>query len=210
MQKRSKKSTRSKTTSDTKKQSSRQKKQPSSLMAKPQKTRRKHQLEIDLDDVPLKSTQPNVDSSIFIDDVMCSENDSTFFCSNDKFLQKVDDRGLYQQIVLTWPSLSIACCNMHEKRNSIASMLMDDEYMNDLMVSYDMTFVDFFKFLLRLCPSLFKGLFITKVQDILRNREYANQFKQGITTALRAKRQPTAKRAKRKSSKARSKAKRSH
>ena len=37
----------------------------------------------------------NVDSSIFIDDVASSENDSAFFCSNEKFLQKVDDRCLY-------------------------------------------------------------------------------------------------------------------
>lgn len=42
-------------------------------------------------------------------------------------------------------------------------MLQDVEYMQSILDGYDMTILDFFRFLFRLCPSVFKGLFVKKV-----------------------------------------------
>ena len=52
---------------------------------------------------------------------------------------------------------------MQLKRNAIIEMLSNEDYMQDLMSHYSMNIFDAVTFLFRLCPSLFKGIFVKKV-----------------------------------------------
>ena len=52
---------------------------------------------------------------------------------------------------------------MTAKKNAIISILNDLELMQKILDEYNMTVLDFFKFLFRLCPSVFRGLFIKKI-----------------------------------------------
>ena len=49
--------------------------------------------------------------------------------------------------------------------------------MLNILDSYNMTVLDFFKFLFRLCPSVFKGFFVKKVQKTLKTKKYAKTVK---------------------------------
>ena len=52
-------------------------------------------------------------------------------------------------------------------------MLNDVDVMQAILKEYNMTVLDFFKFLFRLCPSVFKGLFVKKVQKTIKDKPYA-------------------------------------
>ena len=100
-----------------------------------------------------------------------------FFYSNDRFIDTFDDKTLYQYICNEYPGLKESDQNIQHKRNSIIDMLNNDEYMKDLMENYGMTVFDIISFLFRLCPSIFKGIFIKKMQNILNNKPYVKSIK---------------------------------
>lgn len=58
-------------------------------------------------------------------------------------------------------------------------MLNDVELMEMVLDEYDMSAIDFFKFLFRICPTIFKGLFVKKVQKTLKGKQYAKTIKFG-------------------------------
>ena len=49
--------------------------------------------------------------------------------------------------------------------------------MTYILETYNMNVMDFFCFLFRLCPSVFKGFFVKKVQKALKNKRYARSVK---------------------------------
>lgn len=53
--------------------------------------------------------------------------------------------------------------NEREKRDDIIRMLENEDFIESLLKTYNMDVFDLFKFLFRLCPSVFKGLFVRKV-----------------------------------------------
>ena len=62
-----------------------------------------------------------------------------------------------------YPGLLATEENEKAKRMSIVNMLSNEKFMEQVLKDYNMTILDFFKFLFRLCPSVFKGLFIRKI-----------------------------------------------
>ena len=68
------------------------------------------------------------------------------------------------------------------KRRAIIELLENDDELSKILKSYNMTICDFFKFLFRLCPSVFKGLFVKKVQKTLKNKQYVDAVKFGAYT----------------------------
>lgn len=72
-----------------------------------------------------------------------------------------------------FPGLLASEKNDHARKNAILDMLDDLEFMHDVLEQYNMTILDFFKFLFRLCPSTFKGMFVRKLQNVLKDKPYA-------------------------------------
>lgn len=103
-----------------------------------------------------------------IPDVPFAESDtmmstSKLFYSNERFIDTYDDEKIYESISRQYPGLLASEHNEQVKRKSIIDMLQDVDYMQSILDGYDMTILDFFRFLFRLCPSVFKGLFVKKV-----------------------------------------------
>ncbi|MBP5785449.1 MAG: hypothetical protein J6W16_07710 [Methanobrevibacter sp.] len=63
------------------------------------------------------------------------------------------------------------------KRKAMINLLNDNDFMANILENYNMTILDFFRFLFRLCPSVFKGFFVKKVQKTLKNKKYAKSIK---------------------------------
>ena len=86
-----------------------------------------------------------------------------FFYSNDRFIDTFDDEHIYNQLCRDYPALHADNKNLQNKRRAILDLLGDEDYMKSLKEGYNMSPFDVVKFLFRLCPSLFKGIFVKKV-----------------------------------------------
>ena len=104
---------------------------------------------------------------------------SKFFYSNDHVIDNFDDPQLYEVLSQKYPGLLASEESEIVKRNAIITMLNDVEMMQKILEQYNMTILDFFKFLFRMCPSVFKGLFVKKVQKTLKDKPYAQSIKFG-------------------------------
>lgn len=90
-------------------------------------------------------------------------NVSSFFCTSDAFFDTLDDQQLYKSLVVQYKGLDAAVTSEREKRDDIIRMLENEDFIEQLLETYNMDVFDLFKFLFRLCPSVFKGLFVRKV-----------------------------------------------
>lgn len=70
---------------------------------------------------------------------------------------------LYGSITKHYPELLNKNANEQTKRKIVIEILNDVEFMGDILEKYNMEITDFFKFLFRLCPSIFKGFFVKKI-----------------------------------------------
>ena len=104
---------------------------------------------------------------------------SKFFYSNEYTIDNFDDHQLYEVLSQKYPGLLASEESEVVKRNAIITLLNDVEVMQKILEKYNMTILDFFKFLFRMCPSVFKGLFVKKVQKTLKDKPYAQSIKFG-------------------------------
>lgn len=86
-----------------------------------------------------------------------------FFYSNDRFIETFDDRQLYDMLRKRWPALNEDDKSLQHKRTAILEILADEKLINSLDEDYGMSPLDVMSFLFRMCPSLFKGIFVKKV-----------------------------------------------
>lgn len=104
---------------------------------------------------------------------------SKFFYSDEYAIDNFDDPQLYEVLSQKYPGLLASEESEVVKRNAIITLLNDVEVMQKILEKYNMTILDFFKFLFRMCPSVFKGLFVKKVQKTLKDKPYAQSIKFG-------------------------------
>ena len=104
---------------------------------------------------------------------------SKFFYSDEYAIDNFDDHQLYEVLSQKYPGLLASEESEVVKRNAIITLLNDVEVMQKILEKYNMTILDFFKFLFRMCPSVFKGLFVKKVQKTLKDKPYAQSIKFG-------------------------------
>lgn len=88
---------------------------------------------------------------------------SKFFYITDIDNTNFDDWQLYEHLLHHFPGISADEHSEVVKRNAIIDMLNDVGFMQKLLKEYNMNILDFFKFLFRLCPSVFRGLFVKKI-----------------------------------------------
>ena len=112
-------------------------------------------------------------------------NDSKFFCTSEKFFSTMDDYYIYECISKQYPSLLESEANEQTKRKTIIALLENENELNELLDTYNMNIQEFFAFLFRLCPSIFKGLFIKKIQKIIDKKKYATTNRKSQSTKTR-------------------------
>ena len=142
----------------------------------------KPQKNVDSSKTQQSQTVPQQDNSYV--DVPFAESTSgatysKFFYSNEYTIDNFDDPQLYEVLSQKYPGLLASEESEVVKRNAIITLLNDVEVMQKILEKYNMTILDFFKFLFRMCPSVFKGLFVKKVQKTLKDKPYAQSIKFG-------------------------------
>ena len=162
------------------------------------KSRKKEKIYIDVDEdqqinKPIQNSS-NQSKQKFSPDVPFAESSSRashsqFFYANDVAIDNFDDQQLYVHLAGKYPGLLASEESELAKRNAIIEMLNDTLTMQKILEDYNMTILDFFKFLFRLCPSVFKGLFVKKIQKTIQDKPYAKSLRFGNYSFSRNKKQ---------------------
>ena len=98
---------------------------------------------------------------------------TNFFYSDDKFVNAFEDDDIIQRIQIAYPEFDRRHSDDSTMKRMIITVLEDVEFMTDLLEQYNMTILDFFKFLYRQESSLFKTVFIQRIQRAITNKPYA-------------------------------------
>lgn len=88
---------------------------------------------------------------------------SNFFYSNSYAIDNLDDRLLHSVLASKYPEFLESEPSLTAKRHATLQLLEDVDFMDNLLHAFSMQLPDFLKFLFRLCPSMFKGIFVRQV-----------------------------------------------
>lgn len=98
--------------------------------------------------------------------------DTSFFYTNDKHLNAIDDVEVINKIMEQYPEFNQKNKDTQLKKIFL-QVLENDEFIEDLLDYYALTIFDFFKIIYKNYSSLFNALFIKKVKDGIKNKKYA-------------------------------------
>lgn len=94
-----------------------------------------------------------------------------FFCTDDPFITNFDDKEILKFIQSQIPNFGInpGCTQF---KQSIFVFLENETFVKCVMDKFELKIKDIFKFLFRLEPSVFKGMFMKKVKEIATKKSY--------------------------------------
>lgn len=98
--------------------------------------------------------------------------ETSFFYTNDKHLNAIDDAEVINRIVVRYPDFNQKNKDTQLKKIFL-QVLDDEEFILDLLDYFALTIFDFFKIIYKNYSSLFNTLFIKKVKDRIKNKKYA-------------------------------------
>lgn len=99
---------------------------------------------------------------------------SDFFYSDEKWVSAFEDEEIISLIQEKYPAFANKKSDDQVLRKTIIYILNDSEFMEEILDRYSMNVYEFFKFLYRTEPTLFKGQFVTRIQRALKDKSYAN------------------------------------
>ena len=98
--------------------------------------------------------------------------DTSFFYTNDKHLNAIDDVEVINRIMSRYPDF-----NQKNKDTQLKKILLqvldDDLFVSDILEYFSLTIFEFFRIIYKNYSSLFNTLFIKKVKDRIKNKKYA-------------------------------------
>lgn len=100
-----------------------------------------------------------------------------FFYTNDKFVATFEDDDILKYLKDHYPLFMKDSLDLQTQKKQILDMLQNAKFMEEILSYYDMNVYEFFKFLFRLEPDIFKGSFLKRVQKALRYKKYAIKAK---------------------------------
>lgn len=96
-----------------------------------------------------------------------------FFCTSDPFITKFDDKQIMAYVAQREPGIDDTPGSPAFKQ-AVVSFLSDGDFVELVMDEFDLSARDLLKFLFRIDPSVFKGMFMKKVKEIVSARRYFN------------------------------------
>lgn len=103
----------------------------------------------------------------------CGKNMS-FFYTDDTFVTKFDDIDMLETIKTKFPKYADSTLSDNDMRKIVIDMLSDENFINGLLARYKMRIQDFFRFMFRHDPTIFKGSFLRRVQCTIRGKSYVS------------------------------------
>jgi len=98
---------------------------------------------------------------------------NNFFCTDEPFITRFDDKEILHYIQKRMPLFGISPGSQSFKQ-SIFDFLEDDDFTELVMDEFDLSPDDMFKFLFRLDPFVFKGMFMKRIREIVLRKQYGS------------------------------------
>ena len=96
---------------------------------------------------------------------------TSFFCTNDRAFEKIDNIEILQSMTNQYENLSQTSEDSVIKK-TIVIMLNNESFMNGIMEYYNIGIQDIFKILYQQYSGIFKGPYLKKIRGILEEKQY--------------------------------------
>ena len=120
----------------------------------------------------IDNDQPEADSKTLTS--FESTFDTSFFYTNDKFLDAIDDNQILAFIRKKYPELKPNNTDVI-LRKYLLKFLDDEKFIEKMLKFYNLTMYDLIKILSKSYGILFKGQFLKKIQNQLKTKSYASK-----------------------------------
>lgn len=100
---------------------------------------------------------------------------NSFFYTDESFIIDFDDRQILNYIQIKFPNFGINS-NYPIFKQNIFNFLEDDKFVQTVMSRFELNSNELFKFMFRLEPSVFKGIFMKKVKELILNKKYFKNY----------------------------------
>lgn len=97
--------------------------------------------------------------------------DTSFFYTNDKFINSIDNDEIIAKIQSKYPDLSDKNTDSVIKKN-IIHFIEDDAFVKLILDYYSINIFELFKLLYKMFSTVFKGMYLVKIRKILENKNY--------------------------------------
>lgn len=103
---------------------------------------------------------------------------TTFFFTNDKQIESIDDAAILTTIQSKYPYIAFDIAEADVKKQ-IIQLVNDRMFIQTLFERFDMTIYDLFTLFSKYFGGLFKGSFLKKIKIELKNNNYNVALKNG-------------------------------
>ena len=98
----------------------------------------------------------------------------SFFYTNDKFFDQIDNEEIMAAIIKSYPRMSTANTDSVIKK-ALIEMLNNEEFVSEILEFYNINIFDLFKILHKIYASIFKGTFLKKLKTNIAGKSYVNR-----------------------------------
>ena len=95
-----------------------------------------------------------------------ADGQNGFFCTDEQFVTKFDDREIIKYVQMRFPDFGIAP-GCQAFKQAVFDFLEDEKFVRHVMQRFEFEPCDLFKFLFRMDPAVFKGMFMKRVKEIV-------------------------------------------
>ena len=101
-----------------------------------------------------------------------AEGQNSFFCTDEQFVVKFDDAEILKYIRASLPNFGVnpGCTAF---KQAMFEFLENDAYVKQVMDQFELEINELFKFLFRIDPSVFKGMFMKRIKEIAARKQYS-------------------------------------
>ena len=111
-----------------------------------------------------------------------SNSRTTFFWTNDKFIDGLDDKEILKRLQIKYPALA-PNQDEQEQKKQIILLVNDKQFVEEIFAWYSIDEFDLFKILYQYFGNVFKGPFLKKIKLEMRDKTYATNVKKHIRKA---------------------------
>lgn len=126
------------------------------------KRKQKEKQQIKVENIELESVNKNTPNIQEIESTV----DNSFFYTNDKFFELMDSTMILNTLIEKYPGFKATNTDT-EIKHEFLNMIQNKVFVQQILVYYNLTLNEFIKIICKYYPTIFKGIFLKKIKNIL-------------------------------------------
>lgn len=100
-----------------------------------------------------------------------SNLETSFFYTNDRFINQIDNNEMFQYIQTKYPNISLEHDDSIIKKQ-LTQFLNDENFVQYILQYYNLTIFEFFSMLYKQFSTIFKGPYLKKLKNVIAGKKY--------------------------------------